>query len=155
MLEEYKEFVENTKEERAQWQREVPDALKPLNERLNGPLLERIAADVGFKDKTFVSRMKFGFDLIGDMEPCCYNEVPVERPKSFVSDLQMSLQELRDNRKELNEMVVSKVKETEFSCDLVQGMQEEVQEGMCAAVELLDEETMKSVSLTRSIPVWE
>ena len=112
VLEEYKEFVENTKEERAQWQREVPDALKPLNERLNGPLLERIAADVGSKDKTFVSRMKFGFDLIGDMESCCYNEVPVERPKSFVSDLQMSLQELRDNRKELNEMVVSKVKET-------------------------------------------
>ena len=79
----------------------------------------------------------------------------MERPKSFVSDLQMSLQELRDNRKELNEMVVLKVKETEFSCDLMQGIQEEVQEGMCAAVELLDEETMKSVSLTRSIPVRE
>ena len=37
----------------------------------------------------------------------------------------------------------------------MQGMQEEVQEGMCVAVELLDEETMKSVSLTRSIPVRE
>ena len=34
-------------------------------------------------------------------------------------------------------------------------MQEEVQERMCPAVELLDEETMKSVSLTRSIPVRE
>ena len=122
--------------------------LRPLNERLNGPLLDRIAVDVSFKDKTFLTSMKNGFDLIGDMEPCYYNEVPLERPKSFVDDLQMSLQELRDNRKELNEMVVSKVRETEFSCDLMQGMQEEVQEGMCAAVELLDEETMKSVSLT-------
>ena len=65
----------------------------------------------------------------------------------------MFLQEFRDNRKELNEMVVSMVEETEFSCDIMQGMQEEVQEGMCVAVELLDEETMRSVSLTRSIPV--
>ena len=73
----------------------------------------------------------------------------------FVDDLQMFMKELRDNRKELNAMVVSKVKETEFSCDFMQGMQEEVQKGICAAVELLDEETMRSVSLTRSIPVRE
>ena len=83
VLEGCKEFVVNTKEETAQWQQEVPKALKPLNGRLNGLLLERKALNVGFKDKTCVSRMKFGFDLIGDMEPCCYNERPVKRPKVF------------------------------------------------------------------------
>ena len=69
-LEEYKEFVENTKDEKAQWLSEVPEELKPLNEKLNGPLLERIATDVCFRDTTFVTRTKYGFDLIGDMEPC-------------------------------------------------------------------------------------
>ena len=114
-------------DERAELLAGVPDSLKELNENIHGPLMVKIAEDFAedleLKDKTFCHRMQQGFNLIGNMEPCCFNEVLMEMPKTFEQDMSED-GEFRSARGDFNAMILSKIKETDYVGDLMQIMQE-------------------------------
>ena len=81
-----------------------------LNKNIQGLLLQKIAADVGLRGDTFAQCMQQGFDVIGNMELCFYNEVLFEWLKSFEEDICMAVEERREARAEFNEMIVSRVR---------------------------------------------
>lgn len=89
------------------------------------------------------------------MDPCIDNDVALDTEKGEKKYEDFTVKEMEEQRRILNDNVMSRVKETEWSKDWMEQMVEDADEGMMARASVLDEETLKSKNMTRAIPVRE
>ena len=139
ILDEMKRKVEELEPERKRWLEKVPRALQPLQSTFHGPFMNWLVDETGFKDEKIKDRMQYGFPLVGDMDLCWYNEVPMDTEKACNKYESFSVEAMVEQRATLNANVMRKVAETVWSGDLVAQMKEDANEGMMGGAFMLEE----------------
>ena len=130
---------------------ELPEQSHKLARRLHTPWLRWAAERVHFEEMETCDDLENGFPYVDDMPKGVHFAGPPKAdrfPKCNSDDL-------RERRRELNEMVLSKVKDMEHLEDLWNNVLDDVELGAMSEPRPLVAEDMDNLSFTRALPVRE
>jgi hypothetical protein len=136
--------------QRQEWARGVLPPLKPIVSRFHGPLFEYIYHEIQYDDPQFLKDLRDGFPLLGVLPPSCgsCDETP---PKSS----SYTEEELRDNRRVHNELVLAALRADEWEGDIWDGTMADAEAGFMSEPVPLDAVDLDRVTLTRRLGVRE
>ena len=137
--------------ERVRWVDDCPDDIRQIVSRIHGPLVRELCYEIGFKDLDLVKHLQCGFPYVGRL-PRSSEDVKdiVPRHPELIS-----VEELRERRLEKNELLVEKVRTSEWQDDLMSENIADVEFGALSEIYLLEEIDMDAVTLSRRLPVRE
>ena len=128
----------------------APGSIAALVSGLHCPLIKWLVDKYDFPCKSLPMRCAYGFQFAGSLDPCgvsCVSGAPVKE--------QFELDEVRQRRRETNEWILGKLKQSEFSADLMTSTLDDAAEGMMTEPIPLCEVDLGAVSLTRRLAVRE
>ena len=117
---------------------------------LHCPLVNFLVDKYDYDCKALPDRCRSGFQFAGDLDRCnvqCILERPVKPP--------LTVDEVRADRRRSNAVVLSKLKQSEHSGDLMKSTLDDVAEGMMSAPVPVSTLYLDEVSLTRRLAVRE
>ena len=113
-------------------------------------MLELIAA-IDFDDDLLHKHCESGFPYIGVLPPCSesMSDLPLKIKEK------VSVDQVRNDRRQLNAAVISRLKEDEFSGDLMKETMADLEFGCMARLMPIDQVDLSKISVSRRIPVRE
>ena len=108
-----------------------------MMQKVHGPLISEMVADMKFEDSTFCECLQKGFPVAGEM---CISVVEmVDDPKATMECLAMN--ELWRTRADFNAKAISMMKEDEYSEEMVKLAQDDTETGFMSVPEVSTEES--------------
>ena len=142
--------ADELREEQQQWAH-GRRAIGKLVEKIHGPLLLELIVEIGFDDDLLHRHCECGFPYIGVLPPCY--ESMSDQPLKLKE--KVSVEQVKADRKLLNDAVISRLREDEFSDDVMKETLADVEFGCMARLSKLEDVDLGKVSVSRRIPVRE
>ena len=138
------------KEQQQQWSK-GRRAIGKLVERIHGPLMLELIDAIDFDDDLLHRHCETGFPYIGPLPPCY--ESMSDQPLKMKEKI--SVEQVRADRKLLNEAVISRLRDDEFSDDVMKETKVDIDFGCMARLTPIDQIDLSRISVSRRIPVRE
>ena len=122
-------LAERLEPDRQAWVRAAPPVLRPLVARVHGPLFELLLKSIDHGDQYMVQCLQTGFPFAGQL-PLCKVAVRPGLPKPVG---RMSVSDLRAKRSDFNKLVVSNLRPSQWSADVIAETRKTYSSVPCAA----------------------
>lgn len=135
---------------RAAWVQQAAPVVRPLAQRFHLPFVQWLIEDIGHADTSLATRLQHGFQYVGVLDKSYVgvkNSAPIRE--------EYTVQQLRGDRQELNDLVTGKLKELPFSDDAHAAALEDAGEGFMSVPQPLENLSMEEASVSRRLPVRE
>eukprot|EP00972_Heterocapsa_arctica_P107411 15820862-Heterocapsa_arctica.AAC.1 len=143
--------AEALKGEQAEWAATADPRTSLLVSRLHGPLAAEIMKASGHKDADLPEAWRCGFPYVGQL-PQCMEAVKQVVPGSLGN---LTESQLRSERAERNQFVLSQLRESEWDGDLMAEADKDLELGAMTAVVPLSNVDLDSINVSRRLPVRE
>ena len=115
LLEHWTSVANSLAEEQLSWSTKAGGAIRKLVQRINGPLIALLVEAIGYDDPWLVDHCQKGFPFVDHLPPCAEASAG-----GLKLEYKVDSSFLRANRSLLNDAVLSKLRESEFSGDVME-----------------------------------
>ena len=136
-------------QEHLEWVRQAPTELQGHAAKIHGPLWKVVLQQCGIPCERFLHDLQFGFPLVGHLAPCEGESVACQFEAAITVD------ELVNGRRDINERVIASVRELPFSSDILSQALQDSAQGFMSTPRAFTPHDASHLSLTRRIPVRE
>jgi len=150
LLEHWTSVANSLVEKQKSWSTKAGGAIRKLVQRINGPLIALLVEAIGYNDPWLVDHCQKGFPFVDHLPPCAEASAG-----GLKLEYKVDSSFLRSNRGLLNEAVLSKLRESDFSGDVMEETLKDVEFGCMARVTKIGEVDLGKVSVSRRIAVRE